>query len=152
MAIRHAGRAPKFCVNAFRVVATLPSTPLSLLPVSAQYQLVLSPRSMPIVTGSRSSAALPRVGLFSLLLCFFMPVSSLHLECVSDWDSLSLSPHGDRPSHPISGRGECIKQWAAGAPVIGAAPVPSGRPKRPRPEGLSGSGALRIFLYFCGTG
>src|ERR1700735_827333 len=39
------------------------------------------------------------------------------------------------------------KQWAAGAPVIGAAPVPSGRPKRPRPEGLSGSGALRIFLF-----
>src|ERR1700734_662303 len=38
------------------------------------------------------------------------------------------------------------KQWAAGAPVIGAAPVPSGRPKRPRPEGLSGSGALRIFF------
>src|ERR1700722_5774704 len=26
----------------------------------------------------------------------------LHLECVSDWDSLSLSPRGDRPSHPIS--------------------------------------------------
>src|ERR1700689_1444689 len=40
------------------------------------------------------------------------------------------------------------KQWAAGAPVIGAAPVPSGRPKRPRPEGLSGSGALRIFFSF----
>src|ERR1700677_3561983 len=27
------------------------------------------------------------------------------------------------------------KQWAAGAPVIGAAPVPSGKPKRPWPEG-----------------
>src|ERR1700733_6662940 len=40
------------------------------------------------------------------------------------------------------------KQWAAGAPVIGAAPVPSGRPKRPRLEGLSGSGALRIFFSY----
>jgi hypothetical protein len=44
------------------------------------------------------------------------------------------------------------KQWAAGAPVIGAAPVPSGRPKRPWPEGLSGSGALRIFFVFGGAG
>ena len=38
------------------------------------------------------------------------------------------------------------KQWAAGAPVIGAAPVSSGRPKRPRTEGLSGSGALQLFV------
>src|SRR5580698_7078883 len=38
------------------------------------------------------------------------------------------------------------KQWAAGAPVIGAAPVPSGRPKRPWPEGLSGGGALQLFF------
>src|ERR1035441_7881520 len=37
-----------------------------------------------------------------------------------------------------------LKQWAAGAPVIGAAPVSSGRPKRPRSEGLSGSGALQL--------
>src|ERR1700722_19905291 len=102
MAIRHAGIAPNFCVMVFRVVAPLPSPPLSLLPMSAQYRLVLSPRSMPIVTGSVPGAALLRRGLFSLLLCFFMPVSFLHLECVSDWDSLSLCPHGDRPSHPIS--------------------------------------------------
>src|SRR5580692_2273928 len=38
-----------------------------------------------------------------------------------------------------------FKQWAAGAPVIGAAPVSSGRPKRPRSEGLSDSGALQFF-------
>src|ERR1700677_3120749 len=37
-----------------------------------------------------------------------------------------------------SGRGECIKQWAAGAPVIGAVPVSSRRPKRPWPEGYQG--------------
>src|ERR1017187_7250935 len=57
-------------------------------------------------------------------------------------------------THDVSGRcplssrdhgGISLKQWAAGAPVIGAAPVPSGRPKRPRPEGLSGSGALQLL-------
>jgi hypothetical protein len=37
------------------------------------------------------------------------------------------------------------KQWAAGAPVIGAAPVSSGRPKRPRADGLPASGALQLF-------
>src|ERR1700722_10664746 len=58
-------------------------------------------------------------------------------------------------THDVSGRcplssrdhgGISLKQWAAGAPVIGAAPVSSGRPKRPRPEGLSGSGALQLFI------
>ncbi len=39
-----------------------------------------------------------------------------------------------------------LKQWAAGAPVIGAAPVSSGKPKRPRVEGLPASGALQLFL------
>ena len=50
---------------------------------------------------------------------------------------------------PLSSRGSgshSLKQWAAGAPVIGAAPVPSGRPKRPRVEGLPASGALQLFL------
>jgi hypothetical protein len=41
-----------------------------------------------------------------------------------------------------------LKQWAAGAPVIGAAAVSSARPKRPRSEGLSGSGALQLFLWY----
>src|SRR6202023_849578 len=58
-------------------------------------------------------------------------------------------------THDVSGRcplssrdhgGISLKQWAAGAPVIGAAAVSSGKPKRPRSEGLSGSGALHLFL------
>jgi hypothetical protein len=58
-------------------------------------------------------------------------------------------------THDVSGRcplssrdhgGISLKQWAAGAPVIGAAPVSSGKQKRPRSEGLSGSGALQLFL------
>src|SRR5579862_6731712 len=58
-------------------------------------------------------------------------------------------------THDVSGRcplssrdhgGHSLKQWAAGAPVIGAAPVSSGKPKRPRSEGLSGSGALQLSV------
>src|ERR1700686_3185482 len=45
-----------------------------------------------------------------------------------------------------------FKQWAAGAPVIGAAAVSSARPKWPRSEGLSDSGALQLFFCFCGIG
>jgi hypothetical protein len=79
-------------------------------------------------------------------------------------------------THDVSGRcplssrdhgGISLKQWAAGAPVIGAAPVGPvaqthgyliggqvdqrgcvprhGRPKRPRVEGLPASGALQLF-------
>jgi hypothetical protein len=56
-------------------------------------------------------------------------------------------------THDVSGRcplssrdhgGISLKQWAAGAPVIGAAPVSSGKPKRPRVEGLPASGALQL--------
>jgi hypothetical protein len=62
-------------------------------------------------------------------------------------------------THDVSGRcplssrdhgGISLKQWAAGAPVIGAAPVSSGKPKRPRSEGLSGSGALRPIFRDAG--
>jgi hypothetical protein len=58
-------------------------------------------------------------------------------------------------THDVSGRcplssrdhgGHSLKQWAAGAPVIGAAPVSSGKPKRPRVEGLPASGALQLKL------
>ena len=64
-------------------------------------------------------------------------------------------------THDVSGRcplslrssgGISLKQWAAGAPVIGAAAVSSARPKRPRSEGLSGSGALQLFCSAGGFG
>src|SRR5579863_8745928 len=38
------------------------------------------------------------------------------------------------------------EQWAAGAPVIGAAPVSAGRPNWPRSEGLPGNGDLQFSL------
>ena len=68
---------------------------------------------------------------------------------------LLLSNREPERTHDVSGRcplssrdhgGISLKQWAAGAPVIGAAPVSSGKPKRPRVEGLPASGALQLFL------
>src|SRR3984885_10987604 len=56
-------------------------------------------------------------------------------------------------THDVSGRcplssrdhgGISLKQWAAGAPVIGAAPVSAGKPNWPRVEGLPASGALQL--------
>ncbi len=67
-----------------------------------------------------------------------------------------LLPSNREPerTHDVSGRcplssrdhgGISLKQWAAGAPVIGAAAVSSAKPKRPRSDGLPGSGAPQLF-------
>ena len=59
-------------------------------------------------------------------------------------------------THDVSGRcplssrdhgGHSLKQWAAGAPVIGAAPVSAGKPNWPRSDGLPGSGALQLKSF-----
>ena len=91
----------------------------------------------------------------------FRPAKSITYKHRSFADHLvsqtHLLPCNREPerTHDVSGRcplssrdhgGISLKQWAAGAPVIGAAPVSSGKPKRPRSEGLSGSGALQLFL------
>jgi hypothetical protein len=53
IATQHRRIPANFCAMAFRVVATVPSVTTSPLSASMQYRMVLSPRSMPIVIGTR---------------------------------------------------------------------------------------------------
>ena len=53
---------------------------------------------------------------------------------------------GAKLPFPRGSGSHSLEQWAAGAPVIGAAPVSAGKPNWPRSDGLPGSGAPQLFL------
>src|SRR5205807_9678785 len=84
-AIRQRPKAPHNCVIPFLVLGTLRSN--STLPSwsIAQQRLVLSPRSMPIVTDPWQVFVdfLPSLELCRAVLFFFISRSPLHFECVS---------------------------------------------------------------------
>jgi hypothetical protein len=75
MAIRVRRMDPNTCVIPFLVVVAVPSLRTSPQLFKTQYRLVLSPRSMPIVSAPVSPICGFRFPVFNALLSSFMPVS-----------------------------------------------------------------------------
>src|SRR5215471_20957591 len=84
MAIRTRPKEPNASTMPALVVVTCPSRRTSPSLLSRQYRLVLSPRSIPIVTPSCVLFVFTvGFGLFSELLRFFMAGLLFHRECVT---------------------------------------------------------------------